>query len=128
MNVAPTDIAIAVVEHAGRFLIGRRPTGAPLPGLWEFPGGKVEPGETPAEAAVRECREETGLEIEVVGEFPVHTETYEHGFVRLHFFQCRASEIPASLDARFHWAERAKLTEYEFPRGNDRLIALLTQP
>ncbi len=54
-----TRIAIAVVEHDGNFLIGLRPSGAVLGGLWEFPGGKVEPDETPEAAAARECLEET---------------------------------------------------------------------
>ena len=53
----PVEIAIAVVEHEGRFLIGLRPPGAPLAGLWEFAGGKLEPGETPQMAAARECLE-----------------------------------------------------------------------
>ena len=56
-----TPIAIAVVLHNDCVLIGVRPAGATLAGLWEFPGGKIEAGETPNEAAERECLEETGL-------------------------------------------------------------------
>jgi mutator protein MutT len=55
------EIAVAVVEHQGRFLIGKRPDDAALGGYWEFPGGKVEQGESPADAAIRECLEETGV-------------------------------------------------------------------
>src|SRR4029079_19393384 len=58
----PTPIAIAIVEHSGSFLVGRRPEGAALAGLWEFPGGKIEPGETAEEAAGREWLVETGLD------------------------------------------------------------------
>ncbi|MDP6469251.1 MAG: NUDIX domain-containing protein, partial [Pirellulaceae bacterium] len=65
----PTLIAIAVVEHNGRFLVGMRPVETVLAGFSEFPGGKVEPNEVPAQAAVRECLEETGLEVEVSGAF-----------------------------------------------------------
>lgn len=57
----PTPIAIAVVQHADQFLIGQRPAGLVLSGYWEFPGGKIQLGETPEAAAVRECLEETGL-------------------------------------------------------------------
>ena len=84
-----TDIAIAIVEDQERFLIGRRPPGVPLAGFWEFPGGKVKPGESHRDAAVRECLEESGIEVEVVDEFPTHTETYDYGTVRLSFFHCR---------------------------------------
>ena len=75
-----TLIAIAVVEQDGRFLIGQRPPGVPLAGLWEFPGGKVEPGESPEQAAIRECREEAGIEVTIVGEYPDRMERYSHGF------------------------------------------------
>ena len=57
----PTLVAIAVVEHDGCFLVGVRPEGKPLAGFAEFPGGKVDHGETPEQAAIRECREESGL-------------------------------------------------------------------
>src|SRR5947209_7478611 len=67
-----TQIAIAVVEQDGRFLVGRRPAGVPLAGLSEFPGGKIEPQETAEAAAVRECFEETGIVVEVTGRYPAH--------------------------------------------------------
>lgn len=121
----PTDIAIAVVEHAGCLLIGQRPAGAALAGLWEFPGGKVEPGESPAEAAVRECAEETGLAIEVYGEYPTHTEAYDHDNVRLHFFRCSLAGNEIEPLSPFIWVERERLGEYAFPRGNDALLKLL---
>src|SRR5262245_23048023 len=84
----PTPIAIAVVEHAGRYLVGRRPEGVPLAGLWEFPGGKVRDGETPEKAAASECLEETGLEVHVGQAYPEVVHAYEHGQVRLSFFAC----------------------------------------
>src|SRR5687768_4624168 len=84
----PTPIAIAVVERAGQYLIGQRPEGAPLAGLWEFPGGKVKPSETPAEAAERECREETGLDVGVERLLMRVVHQYEHGTLEIHFFAC----------------------------------------
>ena len=65
MKQPTTEIAVAVVERDGSFLIGLRTAGLSLAGMAEFPGGKVEPGESPSAAAVRECLEETGLQIEV---------------------------------------------------------------
>lgn len=119
-----TRIGIAVVEHGGRYLVGRRPTGVALAGKWEFPGGKLQPGESPAEAAVRECREETGLGVEIVGQFPPHTETYDHGTVELHFFDCRVinESLPTSP---FQWIERTSLADLDFPSGNRDLLRIL---
>ena len=54
MAASPTAIAVAVVEHDDRFLVGQRPAGKPLAGYWEFPGGRVEEGESPQQAAIRE--------------------------------------------------------------------------
>ena len=83
-------IAVAVVRHGDCFLAGLRPEGVPLAGFWEFPGGKVEPLETPADAAVRECREEAGLDVRVVGEYPPVDFDYPHGSLHLRFFACVA--------------------------------------
>jgi mutator protein MutT len=122
----PTPVAIAVVEHEGRFLIGQRPEGVPLAGLWEFPGGKIQPGETPEEAAIRECQEETGLTIVPLFRYPEHVQQYDHGQVQLHFIACRPAD-PQQMapTAPFRWAGRDQLADYAFPRGNDKLLEIL---
>lgn len=120
-----TQIAIAVVEHNGRFLIGQRPNGVALAGLWEFPGGKLLPGESPEEGAVRECWEETGLRVLPRFRYPEQVQEYVHGIVHLHFIACEPidpNQIPAEP---FRWIERRALTEYEFPAGNRELLAQL---
>jgi 8-oxo-dGTP diphosphatase len=122
-----TPIAIAVVEHEGRFLIGQRPEGVPLAGYWEFPGGKIEPGETAEAAAVRECLEETGLAVQAVSRYPTHSEHYEHGAFELHFIACRPALPEFTLNGRFHWVERSDLADYEFPAGNRMIIAALME-
>lgn len=125
---AITSIAIAVVEDEGRFLIGQRPADVALGGLWEFPGGKVEPGESPTAAAMRECVEETGIAVEVLGPYPEQIHTYDHGTVRLRFFACRATtDVPPRPP--FRWVARADLAQYAFPAGNAALLAhLATEP
>ena len=82
------EIAVAIVEHQGCFLIGKRPDSDALGGYWEFPGVKVEQRETPAEAARRECLEETGVAVRVVDEYLVVDHEYAHGALRIHFFAC----------------------------------------
>jgi len=122
----PTPIAIAVVEHQNQFLIGQRPTGVPLAGLWEFPGGKIEPGESPEAAAARECLEETGLEVEVLFRYPAHIEDYAHAQVELHFIACRpVRSPPPDPTPPFRWVTRVDLARHEFPTGNRRLLQLL---
>ncbi|MFN0018007.1 MAG: NUDIX domain-containing protein [Pirellulaceae bacterium] len=122
------QIAIAVVERAGCFLIGQRPPGVPLAGLWEFPGGKMELQETAREAAVRECREETELAVEAEGTWLVQEEEYPHGRVRLHFIACRVAAQEASEPKPpFRWVPGHELTTYEFPSGNRELLTLLAK-
>jgi len=86
-SAAVQVVAAVIVRADGRFLLAQRPAGKVYAGYWEFPGGKIEPGETPAEALVRELREELG--IEVVQAFPWITRhyVYEHATVDLHFFR-----------------------------------------
>jgi 8-oxo-dGTP diphosphatase len=121
----PTRIAIAVVEHDGRYLIGRRPEGAPLAGLWEFPGGKIQAGETAELAAARECLEETGLAVEVGPAYPSVVHQYAHGKVALEFFACRPFEPARTPKAPFRWVLAADLGDYEFPEANGGLVAYL---
>jgi len=121
-----TPIAIAVVEHEGRFLVGQRPPGVPLAGLWEFPGGKIEPGETPEAAAVRECREEAGLAALPLFRYPEHVHEYEHGRFQLCFIACQLAANSASQpQAPYRWADRSELQSLSFPAGNAELIARL---
>jgi 8-oxo-dGTP diphosphatase len=120
-----TPIAIAVVEHDGHFLIGPRPTGVPLAGYWEFPGGKIEPGETPEQAALRECLEETGVTAEVLGRYAPHSESYDHGSVELCFLACRPLGSPQTPNPPYRWVLRDQLGQYQFPAGNRGLLGQL---
>jgi 8-oxo-dGTP diphosphatase len=121
----PTPIAVAVVQHEGRVLIGRRPAGVPLAGLWEFPGGKVRPGETAQQAAARECLEETGLAVRIAGAYPKVVHHYEHGSVRLHFFAAEPVDAAAEPSGPFVWVPVRELGRYEFPAANAAVVGRL---
>ena len=108
-------------------LVGKRGTKAPLEGLWEFPGGKVESGESPASAAVRECWEETGLRVEVIAPFCQQVEQYDHGRVRLHFFRCRPLPPTTTVRVPFRWVSLSELASLPFPTGNRNILRHLTR-
>jgi 8-oxo-dGTP diphosphatase len=83
-----TDVAVAVlVRPNGEFLLAQRPAGKPYAGYWEFPGGKVEPGEAVSQALVREIKEELGVDVESAHPWITQVFTYPHATVRLHFFK-----------------------------------------
>lgn len=125
MSQTPTEIAIAVVEHNGHFLVGRRPDDVALGGLWEFPGGKVESGETAAAAVRRECLEETGLLVEVRAQFSSRVQQYDHDRLKLRFFDCVLAGDNREPDAPFRWIARGDLEHCEFPSGNRGILDLL---
>ena len=118
-------IAIAIVIHNGQVLVGRRPEGVTLGGYWEFPGGKVEAGESLEEAARRECREETGIDVQVLTKYLTHQQTYDFGSVELHFFQCKPREKNFTPRPPYCWVNLEKLDTLKFPTGNQPLLALL---
>jgi 8-oxo-dGTP diphosphatase len=82
-----TEVAAAVIERPGEFLLAQRPEGKPYPGYWEFPGGKIERGEDARAALVRELREELGIEVREATPWITRVYAYTHATVRLHFFK-----------------------------------------
>ncbi len=91
MNTALVEVVAAVIERPdGSFLLAQRPAGKVYAGYWEFPGGKVEPGEPLAAALVRELHEELGIDIQSAYPWIVQTYAYPHAKVRLNFFRVRA--------------------------------------
>ena len=128
--IFPTDpqpIAVAVVRRHGQVLIGPRPAGVPLAGLWEFPGGKVLKGETPSAAAARECLEETGLAIRIGPSYVEVVHPYEHGVLRLHFFEATPVDPAQAPREPFRWVAIADLGNYRFPPANATILAKLLQ-
>jgi 8-oxo-dGTP diphosphatase len=114
------------------YLIRRRPDrpGSPMPGVWEFPGGKCDPGETPAAATLRECREETGLGIVLGPLRRVITHRYTHGLVELHYFDCALENPDAEPDpgSGFLWVPARTLPSLTFPEANGPILDELARP
>jgi len=91
LNTRPVEVVAAVIERPdGRFLLAQRPAGKVYAGYWEFPGGKVEPGEPLAAALARELHEELGIEVEIADPWIVRIYAYPHAKVKLNFFRVRA--------------------------------------
>jgi mutator protein MutT len=128
---SPAPVAIALIARAGRYLIRERPPlpGSPMPGKWEFPGGKCQPDEPPEACVRREIREEVGLAIQVDRLRRVIDHVYPHGRVLLHFFDCRLTPPDAEPDPStgFDWVPLSDLACREFPGANDPIIAELLE-
>ncbi len=120
-------VTAAVIERDGAYLVTRRPSGVHLAGMWEFPGGKCDDGETLQACLSREIREELGCEIEVGREVFATAHAYPERLVELHFFACtmRGQATPV-LGQEVRWVPRAALSTLEFPPADDELIALLS--
>ena len=125
--VPHVDVAVGVVLDGNRVLIQKRPETAMLGGLWEFPGGKVEPGESPADACVREVAEELGIEVAVEAPVARVDHAYSHFRITLHAFRCRwVAGTPAHAGGEpVVWAPLEALDGYAFPRANRKVIEAL---
>jgi mutator protein MutT len=119
-------VLAGVIEQAERFLVTRRVAGTHLSGLWEFPGGKCDPGETHEACLARELAEELGVESVIGEEITTVEHTYPERTVRLHFRRCRIAGEPRGLLGQdIRWVTREELGTLEFPEADEGLIKLL---
>lgn len=120
------EIALALVQAGGRWLVSQRATGRVFAGLWEFPGGKIGPDESPGEAAVRETREETGVDVEPIADRGTVVTRHGGRTMVLHLIECRVlggearPSDPGVADVR--WVDPSQLSDLPMPPANRRII------
>lgn len=121
--------ACALVDQDGRVLITQRPEGKSLAGLWEFPGGKVEAGETPEETLIRELHEELGIETKPACLAPLTfaSHDYENFHLLMPLYVCRRySGMPAGKEGQaLKWVRPRQLRDYPMPPADAPLIPFL---
>jgi 8-oxo-dGTP diphosphatase len=122
-------VTAAVIERDGRILIARRRRGSHLEGKWEFPGGKVEEGETPEQCLRRELREEFGVEAEV-GEF-ICASPYDYGHISIELLAYRVTRVEGDFylnsHAEIRWVGREELPAYDFADADRPIVAHLLE-
>ena len=121
--------ACALVDADGRVLIAQRPQGKQLAGLWEFPGGKVEPGETPEECLMRELREEIGVETKAACLAPLTfaSHSYDDFHLLMPLYVCRRySGIAVAREGQaLRWVKPRQMRDYPMPPADAPLIPFL---
>ena len=122
-----TRIGIAIVESENCFLVGVRSEKTTLAGYHEFPGGKQHAGENSSRTAVRECKEETGLDVAAVRLLHQRSFQYEHGEIQLDFWLCElcSSSLGRTLQAPWRWIPRNRLPSLKFPPANAEIVEQL---
>ena len=118
-------VVAAVVVRGDRVLLSRRPPGKHLAGLWEFPGGKVEEGETPEEALVREVREELGLEIARLRPYAFVHHEYPEKRILMLAYRCDAAGDPALSELEWRWLPLARLDAAAMPPADAPIVTSL---
>lgn len=121
--------AVALIDVDGRVLLAQRPEGKSLAGLWEFPGGKVEAGETPEEALIRELQEELGINTwsSCLAPLTFASHSYEKFHLLMPLFACRRWEgTPRSNEGQaLKWVKASELKDYPMPPADIPLIPIL---
>ncbi len=123
--------AVALIDADGRVLLAQRPEGKSLAGLWEFPGGKVEPGETPEAALVRELHEELGIETwsSCLAPLTFASHSYSDFHLLMPVFACRKwAGIPVAREGQaLRWVAKAQLRDYPMPPADVPIVAILRE-
>jgi 8-oxo-dGTP diphosphatase len=121
--------ACALVDEDGRVLVAQRPEGKPLAGLWEFPGGKVEAGETPEAALIRELEEELGIAVKAdcLAPFVFASHPYEGFHLLMPLYLCRRWDgmARARHHAALKWVKPGELDRWPMPPADAPLVAYL---
>jgi 8-oxo-dGTP diphosphatase len=127
MQLPTIRVVAAMVEEAGRYLITQRRPAAVLPLRWEFPGGRVEPGESDAEALEREVMHRLGVSVEIGKLISFVRHPYERYIVELHLYECRLSEgKPEKRNVNdFAWVQSDEFEHYPFTPADEMSVAQL---
>jgi len=130
-DVPAVRVAAAVIRRDGRVLMTRRPPGGALGLQWEFPGGKIEPGESVAQALAREIEEELGARVTVGEELEVATHEYDHGLaVEIHFVACELGAgalVPGPGVHEVRWSAPGEVDPAEVLEADRPFLARLSQ-
>ena len=128
-TISVTVVCVALIDTDGRVLLAERPAGKPLAGLWEFPGGKIHPGETPEAALIRELHEELGIDVAEACLSPLTFAS--HGYPDLHvillLYVCRRWKglVTAREGQKVSWVRPQRFDDYPMPPADKGLIAAL---
>lgn len=122
-------VAAALIDADGRVLIAQRPEGKALAGLWEFPGGKIEPGERPEQALIRELHEELGIDVNAacLAPFVFTSHAYEsfHLLMPLYLLRRWSGTVQRREHAALKWVKPDQLRDYPMPPADEPLVAWL---
>lgn len=124
-------VSAVIIRRRGKILICRRRAGGNCSRLWEFPGGKVQPGETDEQCAIRECREELDVTIQICGEYAHTSYSYPDGEIAFVFFDATIANDQEEPKAIVHeeicWASPAQLEQYSFCPADTDVLNRLTR-
>jgi 8-oxo-dGTP diphosphatase len=122
-------VAVALVDADGRVLLAQRPAGKSMAGLWEFPGGKVQPGETPESALIRELDEELGIDVAAscLAPFTFASHGYADFHLLMPLYVCRKWQgtVTPREGQQVTWVRPARLADYTMPPADKPLVAML---
>jgi len=125
LRLEKIEVVVAVIEKDGRILIQQRPAGGLLAGLWEFPGGKVEPGESLTAALRREIREELGVVIRDVRRLTTVRHSYTRFQATLHAYACRIAGPDLEPGPERRWVTLSSIRRYPLPSGSVKIVDFL---